>query len=115
VLIIDRVSESRDVLQTLLERNGTRAIGVGETAEALRAAETDPPDLIVIDLDSGLDRPEATCQQLRESAARKNTPIVVIGSVNHHRVQLPGGRFIAKPYHYRDLLRRIESLLDNAA
>ena len=63
VLIIDRASESRDVLQTLLERNGTRAIGVGETAEALRAAETDPPDLIVIDLDSGLDRPEATCQQ----------------------------------------------------
>ena len=52
VLIIDRISESRDVLQTLLERTGKRAIGVGETDEALRAAEANPPDAprVAIDL-----------------------------------------------------------------
>ena len=115
VLIIDRSAESRDVLRTLLERHGARAVEAGEATEAIRAAKADPPDLSVVDLDSHARQRSAVYRRLGEAAGRTNSPILVIGSAQRPHRSLPGSRFIAKPYHYRDLLRKIDQLLGNVA
>lgn len=115
VLILDRSAESRHVLRTLLERQGARAVETGAPDEAFHMAQVDPPDLIIVDLDNQPSFSPVDSHDFHSVLTRKDIPILVIGSQKQHRGQLPGHSLITKPYHYRDLLRRIEQLLDHAA
>src|SRR3712207_7854968 len=45
--------------------------------------------------------------------SRNDVPIVVLGTVRRAASPLPTDQFIAKPYHYGSLIRRIEKLLGN--
>ena len=51
VLIVDRSEETREVLQTVLERRGVRTLAAGRTAAGLDLARRHQPDLIVLDLE----------------------------------------------------------------
>lgn len=114
VLIVDRYSESRNVLKMLLERRGTQAIEARGVFEAKAVAEVNPPDLIVVDSDNELRQGEAV-DRCFDVAGHTDTPILVIGGARRYRSRLSDGHFLAKPYHYRDLLCRINRLLDRAA
>ena len=39
------------------------------------------------------------------------TPLVVLATARRQADRLPSGEFVAKPYHYGPLIRRIEELL----
>jgi hypothetical protein len=53
---------------------------------------------------------EAT-RQLVEAASTSDTPVIVLGSVRRYGPMVAGGQFVAKPYHYGQLIRRIEDML----
>ena len=46
-------------------------------------------------------------------APQHQTRFVLLGSLRRQGNGLPGGEFVAKPYHYGLLIRKIEELLDN--
>jgi CheY-like chemotaxis protein len=110
VLIVDRSSESREVLRTILELRGASTLETDEPKLACRLAEKFRPDLIVLDADSDLTGRQEATQDLREAAGRTDTPIVILGTLNRADT-LPEGQFLAKPYHYGTLIRRIDDLL----
>jgi CheY-like chemotaxis protein len=110
-LIVDRSRESREVLRTILELRGASTLETDQPERACQLAEEFRPDLIVLDVDSDPSGRRNATDELRETAGRTATPIVILGSLRRSCGQLPAGQILAKPYHYGTLIRRIDDLL----
>jgi hypothetical protein len=54
---------------------------------------------------------DGSAAKLAAAAARNATPIVVLGTFRRSASPFSAGQFVAKPYHYGALIRRIEKLL----
>jgi hypothetical protein len=54
----------------------------------------------------------AVCEQFADQASRSDTSLVLLGTARQKSSSK--GEFVAKPYHYAPLIRKIESLLDQA-
>ena len=111
VLIVDESAESRDVLRTLLERRGATTLEARRLEQAVGLAESFQPHLIVLDAESDRSAAGSVTSELREAAGRSGTPIVILGTARALRGPGADGQIVAKPYHYGQLLRKIESLL----
>jgi len=111
VMIVDRSAETRGILRTLLEREGSETVEVADPRLATELTECSHPDLIVFDLDSDRSSGRTIVEQLGTAASRKRIPIVVLGTVGRDLTPLPTGHLVAKPYHYGPLLRRIDAIL----
>jgi DNA-binding response OmpR family regulator len=110
-LIVDESAESREVLRTLLEHHGATTLEARRMDQAIGLAESFHTHLIVVDAESDRSSTGSATSELREAASRNGTPIVILGTFQRARAPSAAGQFIAKPYHYGQLLRKIESLL----
>lgn len=114
VLIVDESAETREVLRTALERRGTRILEAAHSDQGLRLVREHDPSVIVVDAESQhQDRP-GICEDFRNTLRSSRNPVVVLGSVRRDAAVLPTGQFVAKPYHYGPLIRKIEELLAKA-
>jgi len=113
ILIVDSSSEARDILRTLLRRQGAETIEAARTATATAFLQQETPDLIVFDAESDTSSSEQEMLDLGRSASRSAIPIVVLGTAKRQLGPLSMGQFVSKPYHYGPLIRRIEGLLRN--
>lgn len=127
VLIVDRSQETREVLQTALERRGVRTLAAGQTEKGMELARLHQPDLIVLDLEledapdclplqqAFLPDREAASADLRaandQESPHYHPRMVLLGNLRGWRDRLPEGEFVRKPYHYGPLIRKIEELL----
>jgi DNA-binding response OmpR family regulator len=116
VLIVDQSEETREVLQTALARRGVRTLATGRAAEGIELVRRHQPDLVVLDLEVD-DMPAdgfGDCGAGETPAPQSGPRYVLLGSLRRQENLAPGGEFVAKPYHYGLLMRRIEELLGNA-
>ena len=111
VLIVDESAESREILRTLLERHGATTIEAQRPEQAIQLADLHRPHLIVLDAESDHSTRGTATDDLRAVARRIDTPVVILGTLSQRRGQISGGQFVAKPYHYGPLIRKIEDLL----
>ena len=109
VLIVDSSEETREVLQTALERRGVRTFSAPEAETGIELARAHHPDVIVLDLESETSGPTGL-EALENHSAADNTYMVLLGSVRRHSPRLDS-EFVAKPYHYGPLIRKIEEML----
>jgi DNA-binding response OmpR family regulator len=100
VLLVDGAADTDAVLRAVLERRGAR---VRRTRSHLLAAQSDRPDVVVIDIDGG-----SSCETERAFGA---TPQVVLGS-QRVAVDDEHARFLEKPFEFPELIRAVEELLD---
>lgn len=112
VLIVDASRESRDILRTLLDRQGTEILETGRVDAASAIAHREQPDLIVCDADGDRSPASGATHNLALQASRSAIPIVVLGTVRRDFGPLSTGDLVAKPYHYAPLIRKIERLLN---
>jgi len=111
VLIVDRSEETREVLQTALQRRGMRIYAANRPGHGLELARRHRPDLIVLDLELADAGTDSLLAPFAEQSRTEGTHLVLLGTVSR-RDALPRGQFVAKPYHYAPLVRKIEELLD---
>ena len=111
VLIVDESADSREVLSTLLERRGATTIAARRPQQAIELADLHQFDLIVFDAESDRTAAGTGVDDLKAAASRNRTPIVILGTVRSAKKRPPSGQFVAKPYHYGQLINKIESLL----
>ena len=111
VLIVDESDESREVLSELLERRGAVAVGTDRADKAAELTREHHPDIIVFDAETDHSDCYDASRRLAAVARSHETPVIVLGSVRRGNSGLPSGQFVAKPYHYGPLLRKIEGLL----
>jgi len=116
ILVADDEASIRDVVQYALERDGHRVVSARNGAEALRLAQEQPPDLVVLDvLMPELDG-LAVCRRLRE---RGDVPVLFLSSRAEEvdrilGLELGGDDYVVKPFSPRELAARVASVLRRA-
>jgi DNA-binding response OmpR family regulator len=114
ILIVDRSSETREVLRTVLEQRGMQILEASATEQGLELARTHRPHVIVVDLErSGPESESKGCgiaSQWRSQDAR----LLFLSGARGKSLDRTAGEFVQKPYHYAPLLRKIEALLDDS-
>lgn len=114
VLIVDESADLREVLSELLERHGATTVAARRPQQAIELAEQEHVDLIVFDAESDRTESGRGIDDLKAAASRSGTPIVILGTVRHAKKHARSGQFVAKPYHYGQLIHKIEDLLEAA-
>jgi DNA-binding response OmpR family regulator len=116
VLIADDDPALRQLLRDILDQHGivTRVAVDGE--QALRAAQEDPPDCLIIDINmpglTGL----AVCAELRAAPGTAAMPIILLTGLGQRRDISTGfasgaDDYIVKPFRPEELMERLTALL----
>jgi len=115
ILIIEDERALTEVLVYNLEREGYEVIVAHDGQEGLRKAQTQLPDLILLDLMlpilGGLD----VCRELRAGERTRDIPIVMLTAKAEETDQLVGfslgaDDYVTKPFSIKVLLQRIKAL-----
>jgi DNA-binding response OmpR family regulator len=110
VLIVDAADETRVVLQTALERLGLRTLTASQASEGLAMAKEHRPELIVLDLEIEDGSSDEIAGRFARQSQSAHSSLVLLGSIRRPE-GVPRGEYVAKPYHYAPLIRKIEEIL----
>jgi len=113
VLIVDPLEETHEVLRAALQRRGWRILQARAAEEGLRLAQSESPQVIVLDVDAGLRDPAPWPVRYRCAQSDDCRLIVLGGKVDDADTSTPV-RVVPKPYHYAALVHTIESSLSPA-
>lgn len=119
ILVVEDEENLRNILVFQLRGEGFEARGVSRGDEALPAALSWKPQLVLLDLMMpGMDG-FSVCRTLRSNEETEGLPIIVVtarGDAATRLQALVAGahEFLVKPYSWDDMLTRIQSALENA-
>lgn len=116
ILIVDDKPENLHVLSTLLTEQGYGVRGVVSGAMALRAVQSAPPHLILLDIMMPEMDGYAVCQQLKADLKTASIPIIFISALDEvfdkvQAFQTGGVDYITKPFQWEEVLARIKTHL----
>jgi len=117
ILIVEDVSMIADFIALILNRHGYQVSGIVATGEdAIKAASTSPPDLVLMDikLEGFIDGIEAAEQIRREKAL----PVVFISAhtdaaIIKRAMATGASGYLIKPFKGKELLFALERALEN--
>ncbi|MBR0883793.1 MULTISPECIES: response regulator [Bradyrhizobium] len=116
VLVVEDQEDNRQILRDLLASVGYEMIEAHDGEEALVAARTQSPDLILMDIQLPiLDGYEAT-RRIKAQSDLRHIPIIVVTSYalggDEEKARTAGcDAYVAKPYSARKLLETINRYL----
>ncbi|MGQ9547166.1 MAG: response regulator [Roseiflexus sp.] len=116
ILVADDFLENRDVLCRMLELIGYRTVSAANGEEAIRAALTHRPDIILMDLSMPImDGWEATSRIKALDELRHIPVLAVTGHVTPHEIQraIEVGcvDYVAKPIDFEILVGKVTAFL----
>ncbi|HEY7137298.1 MAG TPA: response regulator transcription factor [Acidimicrobiia bacterium] len=117
VLVVEDDPNVAEVVLRYLDREGFDTVGVADGNEALERAESDPPDIVVLDLMlPGLDGLEV-CRRLRE---RTPVPVIMLTARGEEDDRITGFEvgaddYVSKPFSPRELTARVKAVLRRAS
>ena len=108
VLVVDDYDEVRLITRRVLESFGYRVVEAASGSEAVRVAQADSPDLILMDLSMPAMDGFATIHQLRKQLGLRDVPIIAVSAHTAREVRedaLAAGcrDFLTKPVHIEKL------------
>lgn len=116
VLVVDDEEDILELLSFNLSREGYRVLCAASGEEALRMAQSEAPDLIVLDLMlPGIDGLEAT-RILKNDTGTGDIPIVMLTAKGEEAdivtgLELGADDYITKPFSTRVLIARVKAVL----
>ena len=113
VLVVDDDATVREVVSRYLTRDGHIVIERSNGSDGLRAALTENPDLVVLDLMMpGMDG-LAVCRELRKQSAVPVIMLTALGEESDRVVGLEYGAddYVTKPFSPRELALRVAGVL----
>ena len=119
ILIVDDFDDTRFLLRTWLERKGFSVIEAQDGLQAVTAATTSAPDLIIMDLEMpGMDGLAAT-RRIRQVETLRGVPVVAVsayGADQFRSEALAAGcnEYVSTPFEPNELELLIRSLLPDA-
>jgi DNA-binding response OmpR family regulator len=113
ILLVDDETSILDVVRYNLEKSNFQVITARDGLEALRLAQSEKPDLILLDLMlPGVDGFEV-CRRLRSES---NIPIIMLTARDEEvdrvvGLELGADDYVVKPFSTRELIARVKSVL----
>jgi CheY-like chemotaxis protein len=123
ILIVDDKATSRELLRTVLEKNGYAIFEAADGAEAIERARAESPDLILLDLQMPVRNGYEVLHELRQDPRYATLPIIALtaSAMQGDREKALAAGFTAylpKPVtlaHLRDEVQRLLSKSANSA
>lgn len=114
VMIIDDALASLQLLQTLLQGMGYRVRPFSKGSLALKAAESEPPDLVLLDVKMPEMDGYQVCRQLKASKKLCDIPVLFISASNEDLDRLQalatgGVDYVSKPFRLPELRFRLQT------
>ena len=116
ILVVEDEEDILEFLRYNLAKEGFRVTGVLSGEEAVRAARSTPPDLIVLDLMlPGMDG-LTVCRELKMDAKTREVPIIILTAKGEEAdivagLELGADDYVIKPFSPRVLLARLRAVL----
>ena len=115
VLVVDDEPTITEVVSRYLERAGYAAATAADGLEAIRLAEAEAPDLVVLDLMLPEVDGLQVLRRLREGE-RARTPVILLTAKGEQDDKLAGLRggaddYVVKPFSPRELVARVDAVL----
>ena len=116
ILVVDDEDDILELVSYNLAKEGYRVTGVGTGEEALRAARSSAPDLILLDLMlPGVDGLQV-CKLLRGDQRTRHIPIIMLTAKGEEAdivtgLELGADDYITKPFSPRVLTARVKAVL----
>jgi CheY-like chemotaxis protein/MinD-like ATPase involved in chromosome partitioning or flagellar assembly len=120
ILVVDDDLQTVKLISLLLQRKGYRILPATSGAQALAKAETEQPDLIILDvMMPDMDGLEV-CRRLRANPRTSAIPILMFTAKTAVGDKIAGFQagaddYLTKPVHPAELISRVEALLQRAA
>jgi DNA-binding response OmpR family regulator len=117
ILIVDDDAFIRRPLEFILREEGYRPETAANADEGLRAVESCPPDLILLDVMMPGKDGLTWCAELKSDPRYAGIPIVLLSARGQERdrvraLALGAADFLTKPYSPHEIKRRVRELLD---
>ena len=119
ILVVEDQEDNRRIIRDLLASAGYELIEAADGEAGVRLAETERPDLILMDIQLPvLDGYEAT-RRIKQNPDLRAIPIVVVTSYalsgdDVKAMQAGSDAYVAKPFSPRELLATIRRFLGDA-
>lgn len=116
ILVVEDEEDILELLRYNLNKEGYGVTGVLSGEEALRAARSTPPNLIVLDLMlPGMDG-LTVCRELKMDAKTREVPIIILTAKGEEAdivagLELGADDYVIKPFSPRVLLARLRAVL----
>jgi len=120
ILVVDDDTETLQLVGLMMQRRGYEIIAAQSGAEALTKAESEQPDLVILDVMMPDMNGNETCRRLRANQKTAHLPIILFtakGLASDRVVGLQSGAddYLTKPVHPAELASRVEDLLQRTA
>jgi CheY-like chemotaxis protein len=116
ILLVEDFDDTRLMMKLWLVKNGYRVLEAETGQEAIKVAQRERPDLIIMDvMMPGMNGLEAT-QRIREYQALRRTPIVAVsayGADEYRSIAIEAGcnEYVSTPFEPSALAELIKSLI----
>ena len=116
ILIVEDSPVQAELLRGSLEGAGYKVIAASNGAEAVALAKANHPDAVVSDINMPVMDGYAMCHAIRDDAALKHTPVILLTMLSEPQDVIRGlnagaDGYVTKPYNVPTLVSRLESLL----
>lgn len=117
VLLVEDDLAIRTPLSMYLENAGYRVIGIGNGLEVLSAFRSNPPDLVILDINLPGKDGLSLCEELREES---DVPVIMLTARNSEEDKLTAfgagaDDYVPKPFSPRELVARVTTVLKRSA
>lgn len=119
ILIVDDTMANIQVLSGMLKQKGYKVRPVLDGKTALKAAENQPPDLVLLDISMPAMDGYEVCTQLKQNHRLKQIPVIFISALTEQMDKVKaftvgGVDYITKPFQIEEVRARVENHLQLA-
>lgn len=116
VLVVDDTIDSLRLMANMLTDQGYNVRKVLNGQMALTAAQSAPPDLILLDINMPQLNGYEVCQQLKNNPFTADIPVIFISALDEvldkaKAFSVGGVDYITKPFYFEELVAKVETQL----
>ncbi|MGO9412567.1 MAG: two-component system response regulator [Spirochaetia bacterium] len=116
ILVVDDTAANLTLLSRMLGERGYRVRPVPSGRLALKAAASDPPDLILLDISMPEMDGFEVCRQLKEDPRLRDIPVIFISALTETEGKVKAFRrggvdYVTKPFQIEEVEARVETHL----
>ena len=117
ILIVDDTHSNLQLLVSMLKDYGYKARPVSSGPAGIRAAQSSPPDLILLDINMPQIDGYEVCKRLKADEKLKSIPVIFISGLNEpldkvRAFQVGGVDYITKPFEVEEVAARVDTHLN---
>ncbi len=116
ILLVDDNGQNLELMEAYLESLPCRIITATDGVEAVRAVETESPDLILLDVMMPRMSGFEVCQKIKANPQTRDTVVIMVTALHEigdfeRAVECGTDDFLTKPVNKLELITRVKSLL----